>query len=174
MNRGAKIELGTKLNFAIRMRNVHAVMQTLAQIDVLDDPDICVNGRPLAGACLVGDLRMADILIAKGASPNYLCHGRLPVIWLSDNKPAVRLFLLRKGAWVPRELLVRPGPLADYVFRNWNPGNHHDWPDDVRKDLRELLLVARCKRPNPIRSLGQDPLFYLFRWVATDRFRLLG
>lgn len=170
------MDLGTKLIFAIRMRNMHAVVQTLAQIDVVDDPDICLNGRPLAVACLEGDLRMADILLAKGASPNYLCHGRLPMIWLRefDSRPNIRSFLLRKGAWVPRELLVQSGPLADYVFRNWNPGNHHDWPDDVRKDLRELLLIARCKRPNAIRSLGQDPLFYLLRWVATDRFRLLG
>lgn len=169
------MDLGSILIFAIRMRNMHGVMQALAQIDVLDDPDICVNGRPLAVACIEGDLRMADILIAKGASPNYLCHGRLPVIWLSefDNRPAVRLFLLRKGAWVPRKLLVRPGPLADYVFRNWNPGNHHDWPDDVRKDLRELILVAQCKRPSAIRALGQNLLFYLLRWVATDRFRFL-
>lgn len=173
MDSFAKRRLGERLNETIRVFDMHGMMQVLKQIDVLDDPDICHLARPLASACYYEHWRMAEILIARGASPNYTGPKRLLIIqFLCDmNNRAQRefLFLLRKGSWVPRNMLSQQ-TIYDYVYRNWNPGNHKKWPDAVRNEVRQLLLISRCKRLNALQSLGQDPLFYLFRWIATDRF----
>jgi hypothetical protein len=160
----------TRLRRAIELNDEHGVLRALNDIPVLDTDEVCADGRPLAIALVHQNYAVATMLIKRGASPDYRDNFNewyiLDVPAILSERSSVR-FLFYHGARIPRhfEFYSKSSRhIHEYIYRDWSPVNHREWPLALKAQLRELLLVTR-----PI-AMSRVLLYYLFRWLASSHF----
>jgi hypothetical protein len=143
-----KLELGFEIYDSILNNDVSRLQKTLALVETVDDDDVSDISRPLCSAIWLGRFDMAQLLIEHGADPNYR-SARKPehvmCMYLGSRKAfAAVAFLLRNGSHIPQTLSSeRRAVVESYVYRDWTPENHHDWPVPLRKQVLAVLCSVK-------------------------------
>lgn len=171
------VKLGSRLHDAIRVGDYETAERLAKQLAPLDDATVLTRSHPLYSAMYFGQYVIADMLIAHGASPRQILVDSAFRILILSTKPNHRVavqFLLRRGAIVPEKLLSKIDAIREYVYRNWEPRTHCEWPDAVRPRIRELLMLAQAHRATPVSLLPRLLLERLLRWVAAAGFDFIA
>lgn len=172
MNAKRKYKLGAALGDAIAQNDMGAFNRALSQIEDLNDDDITSPGRPIVFAIAHGRMDMLILLLEHGADPNYVrkCGGvhTLTFMYRDEDIRSAAPILLRRGSIVPRGMPpVVAVAVEDYVYRDWTPENHGDWPILLQRQI--VAILCSLKQKEDLR-LSPRLLSRLFSFAAVSHF----
>mgnify|MGYP003551759732 FL=1 len=136
---------------AVTHGSIKRVKQLLKLIPDLNHPDLFRGDSPLYRALTNGHMKIAELLVAHGADPNYRPR-RWPLLeckFHQQDKRDIVVFLFKHGATIDKDripLVHLSKYIHEYIERPWSPVNHMSWPLPLRKQTLAILCSLRRKR----------------------------